>query len=169
MVETFSREQVSSCSCVCILHSSSQHGHGEADCLNCPVHLYQNQEGQTGCIPCPANSETTGEASQAASDCLCSPGYESSDGGISGHADANTCNSCHKMDFKTGLGPGACGPCQGASHSGTAWAKCRCNHGECNRSHGNRYSCTPPILFVPLFPPPPLMNHSINIVASCHA
>jgi len=45
------------------------------------------------------------------------------------------------MEFKTGIGEGACEACKGASHSGTGWAKCRCNHGYSGED-GDGGACT---------------------------
>ena len=105
-------------------------------CTDSPVHAYQDQEGQAKCTSCPEGSETTDSGSEAASDCLCSPGFQSSDGGVDG---TSGCTACPKMEFKAGIGQGACEACKGDSHSGTAWAKCRCNHGKSNPIEKNLY------------------------------
>jgi len=111
--------------------SYGEHGHSEHECFNCPADTYQDEEGSTACKGCPAHS-TSPETSDAKSDCECKPGYESDDDGVDGHADGHACVACPKMEFKTPTGAGACAPCEGSSHSDTASAVCKCNHGACS-------------------------------------
>ncbi len=105
-----------------------EHGHSEIECSTCPEDTYQDESGAKSCKSCPSNSESPA-GSDAKSECQCSPGYESDDEGVDGHADGHECKACPKLEFKTPVGAGKCEPCQGASHSDTASAVCKCNHG----------------------------------------
>jgi hypothetical protein len=87
------------------------YGDLEGMCMNCAWGKYHNEEAVVGdlCYECPPNSNTTDEASNAITDCTCSPGFRGADG--------SACVACPAGTYTSPSGSGSCILCDANFYS----------------------------------------------------
>ena len=79
----------------------------EGKCEPCPLHTYQDAEGQSKCISCPYETETIWRGSKSSEECLrvCRTGMYS-------HSGVHPCNACPMHSYQPEVGQTSCLTCR---------------------------------------------------------
>ena len=90
---------------------------GNTKCTMCKEGTYGAAKGLAACVSCPPHS-TSPRGSSQITDCVCAPGYETSDERHDNNG--QWCVSCTTGKYKSSAGSSMCAPCEAAKFSASA-------------------------------------------------